>query len=610
MTLRLSLRSRFVIPLVLMSFFATSILYFFPFMERETSLEALENRAQSIARMLAFNLAAALEFGDVESMNRLFEGAGTDGDLGFVEVWDSDGNVFGQYSKDRTQTPTHFQLPDGFQTEMDDEFVMASGPITNIRNRTVGTIRLGLFRRKINEQFRRTLQAAFLLSLSVAAGAALIFWLFGRQIATPLTLLAEAAEQIANRDMTAVASEAKLMAGGDLTRQIRTEYQHIDMDTGGEVGRLAGSFRRMLEKLTEICHAFNGVSSGLRRIVIHVQKAADQVAGGSDRIAGSTAAAVRGNDSTVHAVNAIASTIHEMSANIQNVSRVAQAQAASSTETLASIETLLGSVQTVADVAEQLVGIAQDANGAVTEGRGAMTTASLGIMKIQDVINTSVNFAKELGDMAEDIGKIVGVIDDIAEQTNLLSLNAAIEAARAGEHGLGFAVVAEEVRKLAERSARSTGEIADLVRRIQTQVSKAVHKAEESASIVQEGITRTHELETNLEVIEQAVLKVTRCSKEIGSATAEQASGTQQMEEATARLSQFTHEITAATEEHSAGTEQVVKSIEEIRLMVQDNANVAGELASSAEELAREAQLMRELTSRFRVEADLGTTQS
>jgi methyl-accepting chemotaxis protein len=183
-----------------------------------------------------------------------------------------------------------------------------------------------------------------------------------------------------------------------------------------------------------------------------------------------------------------------MNANIQNVARNAQSQSASTTQTLASIENMLRSVQTVAGAAERLVEIATRANRTVADGGAAMEAASKGMGEIRDVIRSSAGFVKDLGGMAEDIGKIVGVIDDIAEQSNLLALNAAIEAARAGEHGLGFAVVAEEVRKLAERSARSTGEISNLVERIQSQVSKAVTNMEKSTAIVEQGMGRTEEL--------------------------------------------------------------------------------------------------------------------
>jgi methyl-accepting chemotaxis protein len=221
--------------------------------------------------------------------------------------------------------------------------------------------------------------------------------------------------------------------------------------------------------------------------------------------------------------------------------------------------------------------------------------------EIREVIRSSAGHVRDLGGMAQDIGTIVGVIDEIAEQSNLLALNAAIEAARAGEHGLGFAVVAEEVRKLAERSAKSTGEISELVQRIQSQVSKAVENMEKSTSIVATGIERTEQLRTNLENIGTSVSEVSRCSQEIGEATAEQSAGTQQIEQATSRLGELTHEISAATEQQSSGTEQVVDSIEQIRVMVQQNAESSSELASSSEELSRQAGLMRELTARFHI---------
>jgi methyl-accepting chemotaxis protein len=600
----LSIRARFVLPIAGMVIaFAIFIMVFFPSRQRAVDQKGLENKAMSLSRMIAYSVAAGLEFEDRESVLQVLNWVRNDSDILYVVVRNAEGSEFASYGVEGQHPGAMVSVPADFQASQTGDVLEVAGPVRRGEDLS-GSLQVGVSTRTVAENYRRGLWTALLFNLTVAVLALVTVLFVGRQITAPILSLTQVAEQIATDDMKRLADETRTMASGDLTREIKVEPRRIAIETGGEIGRMATSFNLMLDKLSEISKAFNLVSAGLRDIVLHVQAAADEVATGSDSVASATGRAARGNEATVAAVEGITSTLHEMNANIQNVARNAQSQSASTTQTLASIENMLRSVSTVAGAAERLVAIATRASGAVVEGGSAMEAASQGMGEIREVIRSSAHYVQDLGGMAEDIGKIVGVIDEIAEQSNLLALNAAIEAARAGEHGLGFAVVAEEVRKLAERSARSTGEIADLVARIQAQVAKAVSNMEKSTSIVEQGMRRTEELRENLQNIGQSVSEVSACSREIGLATAEQSAGTQQIEQATSRLGELTHEISAATEQQSSGTEQVVDSIEQIRVMVQQNAEGASELASSSEELSRQASLMRELTSRFHVSAN------
>ncbi len=197
-----------------------------------------------------------------------------------------------------------------------------------------------------------------------------------------------------------------------------------------------------------------------------------------------------------------------------------------------------------------------------------MEKATDGLNRINTTIRSSGEIIDALGSRADDIGKIIEVIDDISEQTNLLALNAAIEAARAGEHGLGFAVVADEVRKLAEKSAQSTKEISELIQSIQKEARKAVENMENSTTIVNEGLNLGSELNAALRKISNVVTEVYKFAQEIGAATNEQSHGSSQIARATTRLNEITHEINSAVEEQASGATAVVKAMERMRELV------------------------------------------
>ena len=231
-----------------------------------------------------------------------------------------------------------------------------------------------------------------------------------------------------------------------------------------------------------------------------------------------------------------------------------------------------------------------------------MDKATEGLNRTSHAIQASAEIIDVLGRRADDIGKIIEVIDDLAEQTNLLALNAAIEAARAGEHGLGFAVVAEEVRKLAEKSTQSTKEISELIQGIQKEAREAVENMDKSTSMVQEGLVLNKDLSLALDKISDVVSEVYKFSQEIGAATMEQSSGSAQIAKATNRLTEITQEINSSVEEQASGAQAVVRSMERMRELVQQSTSSSTELAAAAEQMSKLSRNLLESMDRFALE--------
>jgi len=366
------------------------------------------------------------------------------------------------------------------------------------------------------------------------------------------------------KEMAAV-SEA--IAGGDLTVKVEARSKN---DT------LGNAFARMIE--------------GLRNLARGVRDAATQVASASNQVAGASDESAKISLQTSSAIDEVTSTMHEISVNVQNMVKNTQVQASSVSETSASIDQMVASIQRVADTAKVLLDISNRSREEVHSGINTMEKATDGLTRINTTIRSSGEIIGVLGQRADDIGKIIEVIDDLAEQTNLLALNAAIEAARAGEHGLGFAVVADEVRKLAERSAQSTKEISELIQSIQKEARKAVENMNRSTNIVDEGLGLGQELSTALRKISNVVTEVYKFAQEIGAATNEQSHGSAQIARATTRLNEITHEINSAVEEQASGAHAVVKAMERMRELVQHTTSGSTELAASAEQMSKMSQ--------------------
>jgi methyl-accepting chemotaxis protein len=451
-----------------------------------------------------------------------------------------------------------------------------------------------------------TVVIALISTLMALALGLMIAWSTANSITEPLRKLMTVARQIAN--------------AGDLEHQ-------IEIKRNDEIGELARSFSSMVTYLKEMAavseaiaggnlsvevqprskndtlgNAFALMVQGLHNLVRSVRDAASQVASASNQVAGASDESAKISLQTSSAIDEVTSTMHEMSVNVQNMVKSTQVQASSVSETSASIDQMVASIQRVADTAKVLLDISNRSREEVHSGIATMEKATDGLNRINGTIQSSGEIIGVLGQRADDIGKIIEVIDDLAEQTNLLALNAAIEAARAGEHGLGFAVVADEVRKLAEKSAQSTKEISELIESIQKEARKAVENMNRSTGIVDEGLGLGQELSTALRKISNVVTEVYKFAQEIGAATNEQSHGSSQIARATTRLNEITHEINSAVEEQASGAHAVVKAMERMRELVQQTTSGSTELAASSEQMSKMSRGLLDSMDRFALE--------
>jgi methyl-accepting chemotaxis protein len=282
--------------------------------------------------------------------------------------------------------------------------------------------------------------------------------------------------------------------------------------------------------------------------------------------------------------------MEQMSRAIDGVARGAQDQTASVTR---AAEITSGISKTIEQVAGNAQSVTRDSAEAAEAARlGARTVAETvkGMERIKAKVSLSGQAVTEMGTRSDQIGMIVETIEDIASQTNLLALNAAIEAARAGEHGKGFAVVADEVRKLAERSSLATKEIAGLIKGIQKTVTEAVSAMQESASEVEAGVTRANSSGEVLNNILAAAESVYKQAEEAGGSAAKVSAAAGELVGAVDSVSAVIEENTAATEEMAANSSELTQQIENIASVSEENSAAVEQVSASTEEVSAQVE--------------------
>ncbi|MDX2115260.1 MAG: methyl-accepting chemotaxis protein, partial [Planctomycetota bacterium] len=331
----------------------------------------------------------------------------------------------------------------------------------------------------------RTEKVTLAVGGATVAAVIALAWVIGRSITGPVRRVADRMADIAEGE-------------GDLTQRVE------NLDDKSEIGRLA--------------ECFNGFARTVHDVIREVREMSGGVCSGTERIAAATEETSRSMQLQTQTVQQIVGAVEELSRFADEVAQ----QSTSASET------------------------ASQAGRVAEEGGGIVEKTIESIRSIEEVVSAGAERVTSLGSRSDQIGQIIEVINDIADQTNLLALNAAIEAARAGEHGRGFAVVADEVRKLAERTTHATKEVADAIRQIQSETKDAVARMNEGTERVREGVRFAGDASAGLTRIVDSVRRTSQAISEIVGRVKRQAELGSQIREQISSVSASADEVARA----------------------------------------------------------------
>jgi methyl-accepting chemotaxis protein len=410
----------------------------------------------------------------------------------------------------------------------------------------------------------------------------------------------EASVQVAS-SAGQISANARLINQGAQSQAQAAEETSTSMEEmAASIQTVAGNAQSLATHVEESSSSITEMGASIEQVARSSATLASTVAEASATVEQMTVSIdqmARGLENLAGTVTDTSATVEEMTTFIASVAKNAESLSSAAQRTSHTVTEMAAAVTDVAKIAEEADRISQRASEDARTGDEAVARTVEGMKRISDTMENTARVITGLGRRSQEIGKILEVIEEIADQTNLLALNAAIEAARAGEAGRGFAVVADEVRKLAERSVEATKEIGEVIRQVQQETTDAVDTAKAGASETKEGIGLADRAGLALRRIIDSVSRSRELMGHIASATSKQSQASTDVLQTVSNMTSATTQVTSAVREQAEGSKQIRQAMENINKVMTHAADSTKEQAQGGRQVRVAVENMNKIAS-------------